>query len=93
LNQSSFRLTPFPPIASIYFDVHRNELEQAGATEELLESTAYWPYFPRENEALSPNNTIPSQKFAATAKSYLVRLQRFSGAGEGVDGKLRRPMA
>jgi hypothetical protein len=62
-----------------------------------IESIAYGPYFPRENEALSPNNTIPSQKFATTAKSYLVRLQRFSGAmgekGEGVDGKLRRPMA
>src|SRR5262249_27976486 len=36
----------------VYFDLHRNELEQACATEELLESTAYWPYFPRENEAL-----------------------------------------
>jgi hypothetical protein len=49
--------------------MHR-EVEQAGGTYTLQESSeAYGHEFARENEVLTLKNTIPWQRFAATAKS------------------------
>jgi hypothetical protein len=49
--------------------VHR-EIEQADKMHTLLESSkAYGCEFAEENEALTPENTIPWQKFAETAET------------------------
>jgi hypothetical protein len=48
----------------------RREVERAGGTDALRESSeAFLGEFAQENEVLTPENTMPWQKFAKTAET------------------------